>query len=284
MSVASKCEVWNCSNDDYHSRTDFISHSSKEVFRESRETYRALFVDKTMERPEPTEAMALGTAIHAAILEPDWFAANYVVRPKYDRRTTAGKADSAAWDAENGGKTCIDLESMQTVNAVREAAMSNRIVRTIVEETPPEMREHSIAWNDPETGLDCKSRRDLAHDKMTCDLKSFAVPMSAAAVAKRVAGFGYARQGAFYRVGEQQFSGELKPFVFIFLGTKPPYSVGLFDIHEDDLNYADQQNNETLAAMARCRDNPALYTPEYATTIYNLVLPKWTRYADEYGI
>lgn len=273
----------HCTNEEYHADFSKVSHSSKEIFRESRELYRAMFIDGTLERPEPTEAMLLGTAIHAAILEPDWFKANYVVRPKYDRRTTVGKADSAAWDAENGGKICIDLDSMQTVNAVREAAMANRIVRTIIEETPPEMREHTIAWLCQETGLECKSRRDLNHGNMLADLKSFAMPMSASAAARRVASLGYQRQAAFYRYGEQQFSGELKPFVFIFLGTKPPYSVGLFDIHDDDLNYADKQNRDTLAEMARCRENSELYTPEYATTIYNLVLPKFTRYEDEWG-
>lgn len=280
----STAEVLMLTNDEYHQQHPGISNSAKECFRQSRELYRAQYIDKSIPWPEPTEAMLLGTAIHAAILEPDWFKANYVVRPKCDRRTTAGKADSAAWDAENGGKTCIDLESMQTVNAVREAAMANRIVRTILEETPPEMREHTISWTDAETGLECKSRRDIAHKNMLADLKTFGTPMSAAAVAKRVASLGYHRQAAFYLSGEFAFSsGDDKPFVFMFLGTKPPYSVGVFDIDCDDIAFGHKQNMETLAEMERCRAYPLLYTPYYTTEIQTLCLPKWTRYEDEWG-
>lgn len=280
MSTATVLQI---TNEQYHAATDRVSHSSKEVFRASREMYRAQYIDKTIPWPEPSEAMLLGTAIHAALLEPEWFDANYVVSPKFDRRTTVGKADSAKWSQEHAGKTCIDLTAMQTVNAVREAAMANRIVRTILEETPPEMREHTLAWDCPETGVPCKCRRDINHPNMQADLKSLAVPMSASAVARRVAEYGYHRQGAFYRVGEKMFTGDDKPFVFIFLGTKPPYSVGVFDIDADDLEFAHKQNMETLAEMERCRAYPLLYTPAYATEIQTLCLPKWTRYEDDYG-
>lgn len=279
----STAEVLNVTNSEYHAATDRVSHSAKECFRRSREAYRAQYIDKTIPWPEPTEAMLLGTAIHAALLEPEWFATNYVASAKFDRRTNAGKAAAAEYAEQNAGKIIMDIEAWLTVNAVREAAMANRIVRTILEETPPEMREHTLAWDCPETGVPCKCRRDINHPNMQADLKSLAIPMSASAVARRVAEFGYQRQGAFYRVGEKMFTGDDKPFVFIFLGTKPPYSVGVFDIDADDLEFAHKQNMETLAEMERCRAYPLLYTPAYATEIQTLCLPKWTRYEDDYG-
>src|SRR5690606_26886762 len=45
--------------------------------------------------PEPTPAMVLGAAIHAAILQPDVFARQYVRAPELDRRTRAGRE---AWE------------------------------------------------------------------------------------------------------------------------------------------------------------------------------------------
>jgi exodeoxyribonuclease VIII len=227
--------------------------------------------------------MQLGTLVHMAILEPEAFRLGCVRSEKFDRRTREGKLDAASFERMHEGKMIVDPETYDAALAVRESALKNRIVRTLVEETPPELREHTIAWDCHETGLPCKSRRDLNHRNLLGDLKTLSLPMSASAAAKRIASLGYHRQAAFYRYGEQQFSGELKPFVFIFLGTKPPYSVGLFDIDADDLNFADKQNMETLAAMASCRADAERYVPDYANQICTVCLPKWARYEDEYG-
>lgn len=272
-----------CDNASYHADFSRVSNSAKECFRESRELYRAQYIDRSIPWPEPTEAMLLGTAIHAALLEPEYYRENFVVRPKMDRRTTVGKAESIAWEAENAGKTCIDLDTVNTVNALREAALANRIIRTLIEETPPEHREITNHWTCQETGVDCKSRQDICHRNMSADLKTLGAHVSRDAVARRIASLGYQRQAAFYRNGEWHRTGEDKPFVFIFLSTKAPFTVGLFDLDEDDLKFAHKQNIETLVAMKHCQEHPEYYLPEHVSSIYTLTLPKWTRYDDEYG-
>lgn len=44
-----------------------------------------------------TEALVLGRAIHCALLEPDRWKSDFLVEPKFDKRTKAGKADRAIW-------------------------------------------------------------------------------------------------------------------------------------------------------------------------------------------
>ena len=79
-----------------------------------------------LEHPRPpTEAMELGTAIHAALLEPDLFNSHYVIRPKFDRRTKAGKEACEAWEAQNNGKKGIDQSDMDTVNRVASRVHDN---------------------------------------------------------------------------------------------------------------------------------------------------------------
>lgn len=51
-----------------------------------------------VEHPRPdTPALALGRAIHCAVLEPERFERDYLVEPEFDTRSNAGKADRAAW-------------------------------------------------------------------------------------------------------------------------------------------------------------------------------------------
>src|SRR5690606_39465824 len=61
------------SNEEYHSLPDSISKSGLDLIARSPAHYRYA------ERREPTRAMVIGTAIHAAILEPDVFATEYLL-------------------------------------------------------------------------------------------------------------------------------------------------------------------------------------------------------------
>jgi hypothetical protein len=300
-------EVLSIGNDEYHRTHPAISNSAKECFRESRETFKAQFIDRTLPWPEPTDDMILGTHCHTALLEPEVFANRATPKPVIIEPELApdGKkwycrkgsdhfkwwADFEAdrdrqladWRAENVGKYQISDKHLAIALEVCKAAHANKIIRTILDETSPENREHTIRWQCQYTGLDLKSRRDLNHPQLIGDFKTIGITLSAATVARRIANLGYIRQADFYTMGEQVFSGQEKPFVFIFLSTKPPFTVGLFDLDEDDLKFAHKQNMETLAAMKHCQEHPEYYTPEHVSSIYTLTLPKWTRYDDEYG-
>lgn len=306
MSVVTSAAV-SMTNEDYHRDYSRDSNSSKELYRESRETYEAIRVLGTMEPPPPTDDMILGTHCHTALLEPDVFANRATQMPnievpelapdgkKWLRRKGSDhekwwaefeekrERQLADWRAENVGKYEISDKHLATATAVREAALANEVIRSLIEETPPHRREHTVVWDCCETGLPLKSRRDIYHDRLICDIKTIGVTLSAASVARRIASLGYHRQADFYTMGEQAFSGENRAFVFLFLSTKPPYSVGLFDIDGDDLAFARKQNLETLAAMERCRRDPSQYKPDYAKGIFTVTLPGWAKHEDDWG-
>lgn len=64
-------------------------------------------------KQEPTPAMQFGTAVHAYILEPQVFAAHYIVAPEIDRRTKAGKE---AWQAlQDTGKTILSASDFEDI-------------------------------------------------------------------------------------------------------------------------------------------------------------------------
>ena len=86
--------------DEYHSDPAVVGHSALVSLLHSPKHY---YADLQRGR-KVTPAMEFGTAFHTQVLEPERFAVEFVVKPKFDLRTTVGKENSAAWDAENPGE------------------------------------------------------------------------------------------------------------------------------------------------------------------------------------
>lgn len=102
--------------------------------------------------------MVLGSALHAAMLEPKTFRDLYCCGIKVDRRTKAGKIEWAAFEAENAGKDILTAESWATCEAMADAIWAHPLASEIL--SGPGMQEVCAVWDDPETGVRCKSRMD----------------------------------------------------------------------------------------------------------------------------
>lgn len=95
---------------------------------------------------EPTEAMEFGTAFHKLLLEPDSFHDEYVpeiVKPKFDRRTKAGKAAFAIWQEdiekpwldEHGHKKSLSLEKIEKLETMTNLAHRNEYLSNVMLES-----------------------------------------------------------------------------------------------------------------------------------------------------
>jgi hypothetical protein len=125
-----------------------------------------------MEHPRPSsEAQELGTAIHAALLEPDVFNDEYVVKPKFDRRTKVGKEGSELWEAANAGKRGIDQADMDTVNRVAARVYDNDFYGRFFKSG---QKEVSFWSRDPDIGALKRCRLDnyIAESNIIVDLKT----------------------------------------------------------------------------------------------------------------
>ena len=90
-------------NEEYHARPG-VSASMLKSMASGWRSFEAEYITKTAPRKE-SAAMALGTAVHAALLEPEAFADEYAVIPEEcsDRRTKAYKE----WAANNGDRKTL---------------------------------------------------------------------------------------------------------------------------------------------------------------------------------
>ncbi len=182
--------------------------------------------------PEDDEVMAsdIGDAIHAALLEPDRYAAEYVVAPKFDRRTTVGKEGAAAFAAASAGKIVLDAEDGKMVDLIRGSAMAHPTARFLLEAAGTV--EDSLYWHDPVTGELCKCRMDKRlHDHpIIVDVKSVA---DISQFQRQLEEFGYWLQDGMYSEGYERHFGEPPGFLFLVVQTSRAlkrYPVAVFEL------------------------------------------------------
>jgi PDDEXK-like domain of unknown function (DUF3799) len=125
-----------------------------------------------------TKALALGTAAHAAVLEPERFTREFVpwtkrTKPDEDGKTKASPRTGKEWQAfvaSNPGKTIIPLSDYEKALAIRDEIHAEPRSREAIQDVETEV---TLVWVDPGTGILCKGRIDWLkrHDGERVSLK-----------------------------------------------------------------------------------------------------------------
>lgn len=219
------------------------------------------------------DAFMIGTAVHAAILEPDMFARYYIQSPKFDMRTNAGKADFAAFKAEAEGKIVVTPDDHKLITMARDSALAHPTFRQLYE--CDHVCESSIFW-DHELGIKCKCRPDfmmrsrplVVDIKTTSDIKKFS---------NSVYDYRYHTQDRHYSDGvSREFGGEECAFYFLaistsFSGGRLP--VHLFELGEEEREIGAKERLADLESYRWCMENRSwpgvepLYLPGWAKKI-----------------
>lgn len=201
-----------------------------------------------MEHTRPaTTAQTLGTAIHAAILEPERFNAAYMRGPSCGKTF---KADKQLWQeaeiqALQQQKIILPAKEHDLAVSLREEVLQNQKLKTILESQT--VTEGSIFWADEVTAVKCKARPDLvSKDLEICvDIKSTS-DASPRGFAESIKRYGYARQAAFYIRGLKQAGINIKSHVIIAVEKVPPYCVASYVLSEDAYTAATNEIDSAL--------------------------------------
>ena len=234
------CIVENLPAQAYHSDEAVGSSLIRKL-----QTSTPMHAKAMMETPMSSPALALGTALHAAILEPENDLAQAVVSPDVDKRTKAGKEIHAEFELayQGQGRCIITQEQAEQLDGMVIACLKDwRIKHSL---SACKKREVSVfgsigghkakarldAWNGHGMVLDLKTTRDLA-----CDFE------------KSIANFGYGLQAAWYReVLRSVFAteGRLMPddfsFVFLVVETAFPHGTAVYRMSDEVMDcYSDR--------------------------------------------
>jgi hypothetical protein len=253
------------SNAAYHQH-QAISKSHLDLVNKSGRHYWARYLDPNRSKVVPTPAMDLGSGFHAMVLEPDVYENDFVVAPKIDKRTTAGKAEWKAWQASAKGKTLLTDEQVDLLMLMTESVMSHPAASAILRLEGE--AEQTYMWTDDATGEECKCRPDWHVDGMVVDLKT-TIDASPEGFAKSVNNFRYHVQANWYLRGTPNAT----QFVFIAVEKTPPFAVAVYVASPEMVAAGGRAADQDLAKLAECRreDN----WPSYSNQIETLNLPRW---------
>lgn len=198
---------------------------------------------------EETEAMKLGSSIHCAILEPESFNDRYVVMPKVDLRTTAGKQTKKEFDASNSDKTILTAEQKAIVDEIIKSCNEtnlksefDKLGLTFENMTISDLINGQIekALFFDFQGLKCKAKIDCFNNfDFLLDIKS--TQTFGDDFARECINRFYHSQFAFYEHGLKQNGFIPKDRIVVGVQTKKPFKITLVRLNdfvmEDGMDY-----------------------------------------------
>jgi len=252
----------------YHS-TDGLSRSGLMEFKKSPSHYWNAYLNENAPAREATDAMVFGNAFHTMVLEPNTFDQRYAILPEgIDRRTKQGKEDFADFMSKSIGKTVIKGDQLETLRQMQQSVYKHPQAWDLISGA---LYEHSLFWNDPHTGVKCKTRPDIWHHNMTADLKTIS-SADERTFQRAMVQHGYHFQAAMNREGIFHNDGkDIKNHTFICVEKEFPFMVAVYILDHTVIDYAHVEFKKLLTSFAECKQNNDWKGYETKT----IFLPNW---------
>lgn len=264
-------ETISISNAEYRKK-EGVSASDLKKMMKSMASYKYY-----KEHPEDSdsEALQFGRAYHKLMLEPDDFDNEFIVSPKFDRRTKEGKAAYEDFLKKAEGKEVINEETYQKLLEMQIALYNTPFVKLLIKGE----HEKSFFWTDEATGIPCKCRPDSfgkIKDQYICiDLKT-TNDAETDRFMRDALKFGYDIQAYHYCQGLED--AYKKPFKFIFIAQEKtaPYLVNVLEADDYFMKSGEELRNSLLEKYKEALETDKWegYMNE-ASGINSLSVPKW---------
>ena len=217
--------------------------------------------------------MKLGTAFHAAVLEPERFESEYAACD-FDRRAKNGKTSAA--NMESAGIILLPREDFESVQRMRDAVLAHRTAAELLQSQG--VAESS--WFATVNGVECKCRPDkLSHDGIVVDLKS-TVNANPREFGRTVFNFGYHLQACHYMSVLQTAEVRAKSFILVACEKDKPFGVSVHMLDDDAMELGYTQHSRLLDVYRHCL--AVNDWPSYGDDIFITSLHTWAyRNAEE---
>jgi len=169
MSLIAEAASWFDSTAEQYHADPADSFSTLRDYDTNPELYYLRHIRRTHPR-ETADALEFGTAFHCAVLEPERFDSQYIVPPKFNRHSKAGRAEEAAWLEAHSANRVIDKHDLEKLRRMQASVLDNPRARQYVEQALH--RERGIKWTCGETGLPLRARPDIVGPGYVANLKT----------------------------------------------------------------------------------------------------------------
>lgn len=194
----------------------------------------------------PSAAMRLGTALHAALLEPEVYAA----APTIEGLKPGAKPETFAKHANEHGPVIL-AEGWSTAIAEMCENLQD------LEHCPDFDRGSSelvIVWDEETLSgyeIRCKARVDHYQAEILYDLKT-ARSANPDEFGKQSWNLGYHLSLAHYKAGLESAGNDVSDIMLLVTETEPPYDSGAYKVSDDLLERGVQSRAEALDKLAWC--------------------------------
>lgn len=261
----------------YHADKSAWSNSMLKDFRRRKSACYERHILGTAPEFETTPAMRLGTATHAALLEPDRMDDLFAIYPDsiLSSNGAASTKEAKAFRAvqEQFGRLVMKASEMDSVRAMV-ASVSAKIGQWLTHDAKI---EHAIYWTDEETGVRCKCRPDFLCVKpgfaLTLDLKTTS-DCSPDEFRRKVETMSYWLQDAHYSAGIKAATGADPMFLFVAVENEWPFDCAAYQIRESDRVAASMVRRETLMQIGQAQKS-GNWQDAWLTEVTQLTLKPW---------
>lgn len=217
---------------------------------------------------KPSTAFALGTAVHAMVLEPHL---DLVVRGPEDRRGNKWKEASLAADLE--GKLLLTESDYEQAAAMADAVKAHPVVQKWMAMSDF-IAEASFFAEDSLTRARIKCRPDgfIPSIGLVFDIKT-TTDASPEGFPREVRKYGYDLQADFYLRVLQSAGYNADDFFFVCVEKEPPYAVGIHTLDHAYMRSAEMRVSAILEKISN-----AQATGDFTTgwpLINHIPLPRW---------
>lgn len=284
---------WN--NIEYHEDRTALSNSKRELYRTNARTF-GRWIDGLYTPPDPSREMVLGSALHAYVLEPDWFRENVAIVPAdcgpCQAQTKQGKpcsnpAKPNGFCGRHGGEDpdaeiVLSSDEGQLVESMANQIQQHQAAATMLQRASH--REQAFVWQDPDTGLLLKCKPDILHrmesPRFVADIKTTRATTQhgyRTAIMDR----GYHRQAAFYLTILRGLGIATKDteWYFVFVTNKTDPYCHVVRLGEQTLQLGFTQVRRDLAEIAD-RLNSGNWQQAGLDQIVTLDLPPYAFYEE----
>ncbi|MBK1735579.1 hypothetical protein CKO15_09840 [Halorhodospira abdelmalekii] len=253
----------------YHGAEGISSSQVRDLLRSPLHCW-SRHLDPQRQETSPTPAMQLGTAVHSAVLEPGKWEQEYIVAPKVDRRTKAGKEAWATFQEEAGSRTVLTAEQCDRALAIAGAVRGHSAARKLLAEEGA--AEISVFDFDRTHDLLLKVRPDWWSERALVDLKT-TTDASPEGFRRKILALQYHVQAAFYIDLIEVATGDYHPWYWIAVETEAPYAVAVYHADHALIDEGRKLYKQALALYAECQTRD--YWPGYSETVMRMALPDW---------
>jgi PDDEXK-like domain of unknown function (DUF3799) len=250
-------------NQEYHSKTDFLSKSLLDQLHKSPAHFQAYI---NGQKKEATSAMNFGSLVHSVLFDQD----NFAIMPTCDRRTKEGKLLYEAFLQDAQGKELLVTEEQheQALLIAQSIAKHPKAAALLSSEGIAE----APVFGQLE-GVNFKCKPDFYNTKFNVlvDLKT-TNDASPTEFAKSVWNYRYHVQAAIY-----MDLTNAKRFFFIAVEKEAPFNVEVYELDEESISIGRAAYLADIETYKKCleTDNWHGYTEEPA--IHVISLPSWAK-------